>query len=146
MKILCIAIGNSLRGDDGVAHRIAERLERSAGVEVRSVLQLAPEDASEVAHAEVVVFIDADVDATEPSIEPVITAGLRGTPLLHSLRPCEVVWFAERLFGFAGRAYLCRVPVEAFEGEGLTAVAEAGAAGAVVLLHGLVTASLELCR
>ncbi len=137
MKVLCIAIGNSLRGDDGVAHRVAARLEPRDEVVTCGVFQLTPEIAPEVARAETVIFLDADVDAREPAIEPVNAGDVRGTPLAHSMTPREIVWLAERLYGFAGQAYLCRLPVESFDGEGLSPVAEAGARGALPLLREL---------
>ena len=137
MKVLCIAIGNSLRGDDGVAHRVAERMEARDEVVACGVFQLTPEIAPEMARAETVVFIDADIDAREAAIEPVTTAGVRGAPLAHSMTPCEIVCLAERLYGFAGQAYLCRIPVESFDGEGLSDTAEAGANAALALLREL---------
>lgn len=135
MKTLYIAIGNTLRGDDGVSHYILDRLEPRAGEIAIGVFQLTPEIAPEVARAETVIFIDADVDAIEPSIDPIATNAIRGTPLAHSLTPAEIVCLAERLYGFAGQAYLCRVPVASFDGEQLSPVAEAAAEGALALLR-----------
>ena len=135
MKVLCIAIGNSLRGDDGVAHRIAAGIEPGEEVSVRSVQQLTPELAVDVAEAATVIFIDADIEANEIVIEPVHSGQIKRTPLAHSLRPSEVVWLARRLYGFTGSAYLCRVPAESFEGDALTATAEIAANGALVLLR-----------
>jgi Ni,Fe-hydrogenase maturation factor len=134
MKVLCIAIGNSLRGDDGVAHRIAAGIEPCEDVSVRGVLQLTPELALDVADAGTVIFIDADIDAKEAVIEPIDNGEIGGAPLVHSMRPAEVVWLARRLYGFTGQAYLCRVPVESFEGEALTETAKVGAVGALALL------------
>ena len=137
MRVLCIAIGNTLRGDDGVAHCIAQQIEREDGVVVLDVFQLAPELALEVAESEIAIFIDADIDARAAVIEP-LEPEAQGTPLLHSMSPREIVWLASHLYGFRGRAYVVRVPVESFEdGEGLTAVAEAGARESLVLLEQL---------
>jgi len=69
MKALCLAIGNSLRGDDGVAHRVAGQLGQLEDVVVSSVFQLTPELAPEVARAEIVVFVDADVNVVETTLE-----------------------------------------------------------------------------
>jgi hydrogenase maturation protease len=134
MKTLCIAIGNTLRGDDGVAHRIVQRIERRDEMVVCGVLQLTPEIATEVARAETVIFIDADIDACEPSLLPVEAVPPRATPFTHSLSPREVVHMAERLYGFDGKAYVCHVPVQSFDGEELTDVAKGGARGALALL------------
>ena len=128
MKVLCIAIGNSLRGDDGVAHRVAARMEPRDEVVTCGVFQLTPETAPEVARAETVVFLDADIDAREPAIEAVNACDVRGTPLAHSMTPREIVWLAKRLYGFAGQVKLNRLPVESFDGEGLSEAAEASRA------------------
>ena len=134
MKALCLAIGNSLRGDDGVAHRVAGQLGQLEDVVVSSVFQLTPELAPEVARAEIVVFVDADVNVVETTLEPVVAGPAYGGPIGHSMSPREIVRLAERLYGFCGRAFLCRIPVESFEGELLSATAEAGASAAVALL------------
>jgi hydrogenase maturation protease len=60
-----IAMGNTLRGDDGVAWRIAEELRETLGdpgVEVVMVHQLSPELAHPISRAETVIFVDAAAD------------------------------------------------------------------------------------
>lgn len=124
-----------MRGDDGAAHRVIERLEPAPGVVVRGELQLLPELAPEVARADRVVFIDADVEADEPSIEPLEAGAGVGTPLVHTITPREIVLLAGKLYGFTGRAYLCRLPVADFDRDGLSPAAEAGVEKAVGLLR-----------
>jgi hydrogenase maturation protease len=135
MPVLLIAIGNSLRRDDGAGHRVAELLAPPPpGVEIRRVFQLTPEVAEELAGAGTVVFIDASVAAAEVMLEPV-AAGAAASPVSHSLAPWEVVEIARALYGFAGRAWLCHVPGAEFqEGEGLSPEAEANARAAAVRL------------
>jgi hydrogenase maturation protease len=135
MTTLLIAIGNPLRGDDGAAHEVLRRIAPRDGLVTLSVHQLTPELAPEVARAERVFFIDADVEAESAAIAPVSTASLRTTALAHSLTPGEIVVLAQRLFGFEGTAYLCSIPVSTFEGEDLSAEALAGITGAVTLLE-----------
>jgi Ni,Fe-hydrogenase maturation factor len=112
-------------------------METGPEVAMRHVLQLTPELACEIAGAPVVVFVDADPHAAEPRIEPVMPYGGSGTPLGHTMSAAEVVGLAQRLYGFRGAAYLCRVPAAGFEGEGLSPHAEAGARGAAELLRAL---------
>jgi len=126
--VLCI--GNTLRGDDGVASHVADLLGARSGVDVRRVHQLTPELAEEIAHATAVVFVDADPGVTEARLERLVPAPQR-SPLTHSVTAGELVLLAEQLYGFQGVTYLCHVPAENFtEGDSLSEVAEAGARAA----------------
>ena len=137
MSILLIAIGNSLRRDDGAGHRVIELLEPPPDVAVRSVFQLTPELAEDLASAGTVVFVDASVATDEVTLEPV-PAGAGTTPISHSLAPGEVVALAQALYGFGGRAWLCHVPGFDFDdGEGLSPAAEANARRAAEKLRAL---------
>ncbi|MGQ9634004.1 MAG: hydrogenase maturation protease [Bryobacteraceae bacterium] len=132
---LIIAIGNTLRRDDGAAHRVVELLGAGAGARILSCHQLMPELAEDIAAAREVVFVDADVEPGEPRLEPLVEptgwSALGG----HSIRPAEVLALASRLYGFRGEAWVCRVPGEDFgEGTGLSPVAESNAQQAVKLL------------
>jgi hydrogenase maturation protease len=136
LAVLCIAIGNALRGDDGAGQRVLELLGHSDRVLMRSVVQLTPELAAEVAAFEIVLFIDADVACSDPHIESVSRGPIRGTPLTHAAAIFEVVGLAERIYGFSGASFICRVPARAFEiPEALSPVAEAGAHSAVDLIR-----------
>lgn len=151
MHALVVAVGNTLRGDDGVGHRVADLLGARPGVEVTRVHQLMPELAEEMARATTVVFVDADVEASAAWLERV-TPKAQHTPITHTMTPNELVMLAGRLYGFQGAAYLCHVPAEDFTpGGALTAAAEAGAHAAVDMLPilldreiGLPTDSAEL--
>ncbi len=130
-----VAIGNRLRRDDGVAHRVLELAGPMPGAKTWAVTQLTPEMAEEMAGADRVVFIDADIEGGKARIEPV-EAGRWGTPLGHAMGPGEVVGLARSLFNFQGEALLCRVPGADFsEGEDLTAEAELNAVAAAEILR-----------
>ena len=133
---LLVAIGNTLRRDDGAAHRVLELLELPAGVEAISCHQLTPELSEEIAAAEIVVFVDADVNPGPAKLEP-LEPGAGLNPLGgHFLRPQELLAIAQRLFAFQGKAWLCHVPGEDFgDGEGLSPVAEANAREAAQLIR-----------
>jgi len=134
-RTLIVAIGNPLRGDDGVAHRVLELLPPHPGVLTRSVLQLTPEMADSFAGFDVVVLIDADVESGQLRIEPVGNDDARAT-LTHRTSPAAVVAFARRLFAFAGSAFLCHIPAEDFSpGAGLSAKSEAAAVEAARRLN-----------
>jgi hydrogenase maturation protease len=136
--ILCIAIGNSLRGDDGVAHRVLQLINAGEGVSLRKVVQLTPEIAADIATAQRVIFIDADPLCVKPRIEPVTHHALRRTPLAHGMSPAEVVSLANYFYGFASAAFLCRVPASNFDGsQELSPQAEAGARAAAHIVQKL---------
>jgi hydrogenase maturation protease len=133
-------VGNPLRGDDGVAHRVLDLLEPAIGAAFLRAQQLVPELSEEIARAQNVIFIDADVNPGRPHIEPIAPREPRGSPLAHSMTPAEVVCLAARLFGFDGAAFVCHVPgIEFDAGEGLSVEAEANAHRATHLIGGLCT-------
>jgi hydrogenase maturation protease len=80
--VLCIAIGNPLRGDDGVAHHVLELLPQYEQMRVLEVIQLMPELASEITGADAVIFLDADASVTEVTFEVVSDYPTRSTRLL----------------------------------------------------------------
>ncbi len=130
MRTLLIAVGNVLRRDDGAAHRALKLLGGT-----RSVMQLTPEMAPEIAPYDRVFFLDADVSAGEPRIERV-TPDAGAGPLAHSHTPAQIVQLAEQLYGFHGAAFLCRIPgVDFGMGESLSLIAEANAAAAARLVR-----------
>jgi hydrogenase maturation protease len=143
MHAVVLAIGNTLRGDDGVASHVADLLGARTGVDVRRVHQLTPELAEEMAHAAAVVFVDADPGAVEARLERLVPAPQR-SPLTHTVTAGELVLLAEQLYGFEGVAYLCHVPAENFtEGGSLSEVAEAGARAAVECVLALLVNGAE---
>jgi len=138
MRAVLIALGNTLRRDDGVAHRAIELLGPVRGATVIDRIQLSPEIAEDIAEAGTVVFIDADLEAGETRIEPVAGPVARSSPLAHSVSPEEVLELSRRLFGFTGQAWLCRIPAQDFSaGEGLSELAERNAQVAAQLLRGV---------
>jgi Ni,Fe-hydrogenase maturation factor len=133
-KLILIASGNPLRRDDGVAHRVLRLLGDDFAGETRSVLQLRPELAGEIAGYDSVLFLDADADAAAPRFEP-LRGPSRNRPMSHALGAAEIVALATALFGFTGLAVLCRIPASDFShGEGLSARSEAAATQAASLL------------
>ena len=130
-----------MRGDDGAAQRVLDLLGPHSGAELRSVQQLLPELAGEIADAELVVFLDAAIDCDGVSVEPVREP--EAPPALtHVSRPSEIVVLSRALFGFKGLALQCRIPVADLSmrglmstGEGLSPFAEgfAGEAARILL-------------
>ncbi len=141
MTTLLIAIGNTLRRDDGVAHRVLELLTPlPANVTGRGVHQLTPELAEEFARFDQVVFLDAlvaegqhvrDEPTGSPPLEPITAAPDSPSGLGHTLSPAALAAVAARLFSFTGKAWLLPIPAYDFGlGEGLSPEAEAAARSA----------------
>lgn len=132
---LLVAIGNSLRGDDAAAHAVLDRIPASGKHTARTVHQLTPELAAEMARFATVVFLDADAEANTLTIERLDTAAKPRSPLSHGATPEEIVALSAALFGFGGRALLCRIPARRFD---------AGDAPAPEVLRFLEEAAIEI--
>jgi Ni,Fe-hydrogenase maturation factor len=121
VNTLLIACGNSLRGDDGVAHEVLCLVEYGRGFHGRHVHQWVPELAEDISRFQRVVFMDADVGATVPVLVPVSGERTR-SPLSHASSPLEIVALSRALFGFEGEALVYRLPAGTFApGEHLSA-------------------------
>lgn len=96
-KILVLAFGNPLRGDDGAGPAAVEGLALPEDVEVLVAQQLLPEHAEAVARARGVVFVDAREGGTPGDIhEEEVRAG--GAALLsHHLAPGHLLALARAL-------------------------------------------------
>ncbi len=126
--ILALALGTTLRGDDGAGAAIARGLaELLPGLEVIEATELLPEHAEAVASADGVLFLDASVSGTpgEVRVEPVAPRAARAA-VLHALLPEEIVGLARALYGRAPPAALVTIAGKDFAfGEGLSAEVEA---------------------
>ncbi|MBK8481076.1 MAG: hypothetical protein IPL40_07845 [Proteobacteria bacterium] len=151
---LLIAVGNVLRGDDGVAAAVLDQLGARADLQSIAVPGLTPELAETIAAARVVVILDADVAASDVTLEPLLATPLRrgeGHLLSHDLSPAILIALARQLYGFTGAAWLCRLPARAFpygaelSGFACAAVRE-GALQLVALLGRLERAATESAR
>lgn len=117
---LIIAIGNPLRGDDGVAWHVAAALEERPlppQTGVRTVHQLLPELAEETSRAQHVIFIDASLShlAGEVAISGLTEDRAIAPKGTHELDPAGVLALARRLFGEAPPATLVLVGGASFD-------------------------------
>jgi len=134
---LLVAIGNTLRGDDAAAHRLADLVAAGPDLRVVRVLQLTPELAPDLAGMAHVIFADADAQADAATLEPLGDDG-HEPALTHSLSPAALIGMAQRLYGFAGTADLCRLPARDFAiGAPLSAIADLGIQEAAKLIQGM---------
>lgn len=132
---LLFAIGNPQRGDDGVAAEVCSMIGHGDW-RVIETMELMPEMAQDVAQAGRLVFVDADYRGGSPSLAPLDPVPCHPGPMTHSLRPCDLVAFARRLYGFRGAAFLLRVPGTGFGlGSALSETARNNAALAARILR-----------
>jgi hydrogenase maturation protease len=137
--VLIIGYGNTLRADDGVGRRLVDELaERNMPrVRTRSVHQLTPELAEDLAACGAVIFIDAYLGRTGDtiSIRPLSLEG-PAAGIDHVMSPQAVLAYARAAFGSSPEAWLLTVPGENFEiGESLSAAARAASAVALTLIE-----------
>jgi hydrogenase maturation protease len=124
MRTLLIACGNVLRRDDGIAHAVTRLLRPATDLAIRTVHQLSPELAEEIADFSQVIFVDADRAATYPRIA-LVSDGAGFPALTHASGPAAIVAFARAVYGFSGEAWMCRIPApDLSHGEGLSPAAE----------------------
>ena len=118
---LVIGIGNPLRGDDGVGALLAEQAavftaaDPGGPVAVRSVQQLTPELAEELAQLDAVLFIDAWAApaGAQPQLEQLSPAAAASAES-HRLEPAALLAVSQALYGQAPEAQLLRVPADGF--------------------------------
>lgn len=143
---LVIGIGNPLRGDDGVGALLAEQAavftaaDPAGPVAVRSVQQLTPELAEELAQLDAVLFIDAWLAplGAVPQLQPLSPVGAApGTSAgSHRLEPAALLAVSQALYGRAPAAHRLLVPGHAFEhGTALSPAVQAALPQARALLR-----------
>ncbi len=143
MATTIIAIGNVTRGDDGVAHRVLERLETQLtdaeceGLALTAVHQLDFGMTSELAETGFVIFIDAERRG-EPAVEVIEVVPGPGVASLHGVDPDGLLGLAETLYGTAPPAFLVSVAAPIMEHvEGLSDIAEAASIEAASVVRAL---------
>lgn len=116
-RALLIGCGNTLRRDDGIGWRLAERVAawNTPGLDVLTVHQLTPELAPRIAAASRLLLIDAviaGVGAGEPiRLEPIPASAADTTgPLSHGLTPPLLLALAAALYGRRPPAWQLLLP------------------------------------
>ncbi|MEB3338228.1 MAG: hydrogenase maturation protease [Leptolyngbyaceae bacterium] len=129
---LVIGYGNTLRHDDGAGYKVAEAV-ADWGIEgVRSLPlhQLTPDLAEAIAHAKIVIFVDAVAET--PEAQPTIKVerlepSSRETFTGHCADPRSLLAFAKILYGTLPIAYRILIPAFDFSfGEMFSPITEAG--------------------
>lgn len=96
--VLVIGVGSELRCDDAAGRRVAERIgdRGDDDVEVRSVHQLTPELAVDLAGREQVVIVDAAVDVADVTVRRIDPATV-APAFSHHLDPTGLLALAHQL-------------------------------------------------
>ncbi len=136
--ILIIGYGNELRGDDGIGLRVVEAIATAnyPGVRVRSVCQLVPELAAEVAEARIVIFVDSLVGSSRVALEfaPVGVEEITDW-CTHNADPRTLLALTRAVYRRTPEAWWLTVPGRIFDlGEGLSSAAEEGVRQAIALI------------
>ena len=99
---LLLCIGNALRGDDGVAHRVGEAVEdlRLPALTIVLTHQLLPEHAYLLSESDSVIFLDCSVDTTPGAVTtlPLNSAAELPRILTHHLGPDSLLRMAADLY------------------------------------------------
>ncbi|BDG05767.1 hydrogenase maturation protease [Anaeromyxobacter oryzae] len=128
MKILALALGTTLRGDDGAGLALAEGLDAVVpGVEVLEIQELLPDHAEVVSRADGVLFLDASVAGTPGEIRAArLLPRTARAAVIHALMPEELLGLARALFGRCPPAALVTIGGKEFSfGDALSPEVEA---------------------
>lgn len=128
MGRLVIGVGNSLRADDGVGPIVADLArERLEAAQVIACHQLTPELADDVARADRVVFVDANLEAAPGEVRVTrVAPAVNDAATFHSLDHAGLLALARALYGRVPPASLVSVGVaDLSDGEGLSAAVQA---------------------
>ncbi|MBT8194240.1 MAG: hydrogenase maturation protease [Acidimicrobiia bacterium] len=132
-----VGYGNDLRSDDGAGRWVADEIEGRAlpGVAVRSISQLTPELALDIAGRDVVVFVDADVDVSELTVRPVAAKTTGAQTMTHHGDPATLLAMVSAVGEPPRRAYVVSIPATNLEmGLTMTDATRAAADEAVALV------------
>lgn len=142
---LVICVGNAARGDDGVAHRVAQLLEDAGlpeGTTLLTAIDLDVAMAQDVAAASCLVIVDA-ARRTDPAVATApLAPGPASRPTGHAIDAASLLGIAEALYGSAPKATLVTVAAPSMEhSEHLSTCATAASNEAAAVVRLLLTES-----
>jgi hydrogenase maturation protease len=128
MKILALALGTTLRGDDGAGLALARGLDDLLpGLDVLELQELLPEHAEVVSQADGVLFLDASVAGRPGEVRAARLAPRTArAAVIHALMPEEVLGLARAQYGRCPPAALVTIGGKEFSfGDALSPEVEA---------------------
>ena len=110
-SIYVYGFGNPGRQDDGLGPMIIDKLdtENIAGIITDSNYQLNIEDADNISGSDVVIFIDASIDADEPFTFSKIEPSADITFTTHSMSPESVIALCGDIYGRIPESYVLAI-------------------------------------
>lgn len=139
-RVRVLGYGNPGRQDDGVGPAIAEAVAAWGlpGVEAEVDFQLNIEDAADLARCDIVLFVDASIDAAAPFTLEKVRPASAVTFTSHTVSPASILAIAEDHFGARPEAWVMAVRGHAFEfEEGFTPEAQANCDAALAFVRSL---------
>lgn len=116
-RMLIIGYGNTLRADDGAGIDAVRRIaERYPTVHCKTVHQLGPELAEDIADYQTVVFLDASVESREVTVDRIDLPVSMGPMHTHIATAPGLLALAARLYNASPlNAYMVHIPATSFE-------------------------------
>ena len=116
-KTLVIGYGNTLRGDDAAGVKAAEMIsQRHPEITCVVLHQLVPECAEQIAEYDMVFFIDAQQDITQPHARLIAPGKDAEQPRTHFISPESLLSLSRQLYGrIPSKAYVIGIPASQFE-------------------------------
>lgn len=150
MRTLAIGYGNTLRSDDGAGRVVAEAIADLSlpGMRSRSVHQLTPDLAAEIAEVDRVFFIDAVLWQweTPPKVQiQTLTPQVQNSSLGHHCDPRSLLGLSASLYDRLPRAEWILIPALNFAfGETLSDVTQRAIVVAIEEIHRFCIAEGEI--
>ena len=116
-KVLVIGYGNTLRGDDAAGVKAAVLIaQRHPEFEYIYLHQLVPELAEQIGEYDLVFFIDAQKDITQPNARLVVPSVGADQPRTHFILPESLLSLSQQLYQrIPTKAYVVGIPASQFE-------------------------------
>ena len=110
-RIYIYGFGNPGRQDDGLGPAIIDRLEQDniSGIITDSNYQLNVEDAYSISGSDIVIFVDASIDAEEPFTFKRIEPSNEITFTTHSMSPESVLALSKEIYDKDMDAYVLAI-------------------------------------
>ncbi len=140
--LLVVGYGNDLRRDDGAGRHVADAVAELAlpGVAVRSVAQLTPELALDIAAARRVVFVDADIDAASVTTKAISPGSSQPGAMTHHGNPARLLSLAATVGEAPHEAVAISIPARDLGlGSEMSSATRAGVARAIQIITTLAT-------
>ena len=116
-RVLVIGYGNTLRGDDAAGVHAAELIaKRHPEIVCVRLHQLVPELAEQIASSDLVFFIDAQKNITQPKAQLLMPNLEADQPQTHFISPESLLALSQQLYEhMPAKAYVVGIPASRFE-------------------------------